>query len=372
MLTIVLSILLIAILIQLFYWAVWVMRFYLFLKKEQSTEHSGKSPLPVSVIICARNEAANLKKNLPEILAQDYPEFEVIVVDDDSEDDTEAVLTNLQADHPNLKVIKHLKDRSAPSGKKQALAEGISKAKNEILLLTDADCSPASKDWIHLMQENLRDRVKIGLGYGPHRKLPGFLNKLIRYETVYTAVQYFSASVWGYPYMGVGRNLAYRKELYEEVGGFATHEQIISGDDDLFINSVSQFDNIAIIVSEKSFAYSDPKVTWRQFYRQKLRHSTTGKYYKWRDKMILGAVMASHFAIYLSFIFLLVLDFRFDILIGLVSLRFLIMIIVYGVILRAFKEKDLLIWIPFLDFSLILLQISLAPALISSNTTKWK
>ena len=199
--------------IQLFIWLYYFRQLAVFVKKEIPVNPNEKGQPPVSIIICARNEEDNLKKNLPRILNQNYRSFEVIVVDDKSTDQTRNILDKINTSFRNLRVL-HLAHKPAGSGKKPALAEGIKAAKHEILLFTDADCCPATDEWLNEMQRDIRGPIEIGLGYGPYKKRPGFLNTFIRYETFFTLLQYGSFALAGHPYMGVGRNLIYKKELF--------------------------------------------------------------------------------------------------------------------------------------------------------------
>jgi hypothetical protein len=137
------------------------------------------------------------------------------------------------------------------------LSIGIKSSKYEVMLLTDADCTPASDLWIQKMQDAYRDGVEIVLGYGAYKKQKGFLNKLVRFETFHTALQYLSYALAGMPYMGVGRNLSYRKELFYRVKGFSSINHIPGGDDDMFINKVSTKKNTAIVVDKDAFTLSE-------------------------------------------------------------------------------------------------------------------
>ena len=184
---------------------------------------------PVSVVICARNEAENLKQNLPLFLQQEYPDFEVLVVDDGSDDNSLEVLAELAKTHPNLQIKPYEKPTGA-TGKKWALQYGIQMARHDLLLLSDADCMPNTSNWIQGMANVLKGEKAIGLGYSPMQKKKGILNAFIRFETVYTAIQYFSFSLIGRPYMGVGRNLIYHKDLFNRVGRFDEHLELASGD----------------------------------------------------------------------------------------------------------------------------------------------
>ena len=221
------------------------------------------SKKPVSVIICAKNEEENLKKFLPGILAQDYPEYEVIVVNDCSTDGTALLLAEFKEKYPHLYYTTIEPDRKFMHGKKLAISIGIKAAKSEWLLFTDADCQPVSKSWISRMQENFSDKRQIVLGYGGYFKRKTLLNLIIRYDTAFIAATYFSYALAGIPYMGVGRNLAYRKSLFFEKKGFGSHKKLLSGDDDLFVNKHGRKKNIRIEISRDSHTLSEPEKHWK-------------------------------------------------------------------------------------------------------------
>ncbi len=267
---------------------------------KENTEHQ-----PVSVIISAHNEDYNLQKNLPAILDQDYPDFEVVVVNHASNDNTSDVLRELKFKHSNLKVVTIEQDLNFFKGKKFPLSIGIKSAKHEILLLTDADCKPVSDHWIKLMASNYTSKTEVVLGYGPYNSLGGFLNMLIRYDTFIIALQYFSFALMGHPYMGVGRNLSYRKSTFYNNKGFTSHLNISSGDDDLFIRQVANKNNTRIELSENSFMYSEPKHTFRDWFHQKQRHLSTGKLYSPHFKLLLGGFSISQLLFYITLIILL-------------------------------------------------------------------
>lgn len=259
----------------------------------------------VSLIICARNEAKNLSRNLPAFLEQDYPEFEVIVVNDCSEDETTEVLDNLEKEYSNLKICTIKKDRKFSHGKKLALTIGIKSAKHNILLLTDADCSVENKQWIKYMARNYQDKKEIVLGIGLYKKRRGLLNLLIRYETAFIAMQYISMARIGRPYMGVGRNLSYKKQLFFDNRGFASHLKLESGDDDLFISEVCTRTNTTVENHPESFSWSEPETKFRNWLKQKKRHLTTGKFYQQSVKRILGLEYLTRILLVISFLLLL-------------------------------------------------------------------
>jgi cellulose synthase/poly-beta-1,6-N-acetylglucosamine synthase-like glycosyltransferase len=294
----------ISFIIQLIFYALYYRRAILGKNSSEPSDHSAGEP--VSIIICARNEAENLKKNLPLILEQDYPHFEVIVVDDHSEDETEDVLAYFAAKYTRLRIAKVKNEPKFIQGKKLALMIGIKAAKNDWLLLTDADCQPAGKNWLAMMQKNFRKSTSIVLGYGAYRSKPGFLNMVIRYETAFTAMQYFGMAKAGKPYMGVGRNLAYRKSLFFSNNGFGCHTGLQSGDDDLFVNSTANGSNTAVEMNPDSFTYSDPKETFNGWYRQKQRHLTTASRYNQDSKARLIAENVSRMILLISSLALII------------------------------------------------------------------
>lgn len=249
---------------------------------------------PCSVIVCARNEADNLRTFLPGILAQQYPDFEVIVVNDASSDGTEEVLSAMAQQYPGALRIVHLFEKKGP-GKKHALSEGIAAAKHDILVLTDADCQPASPHWLAEMTRPFeRPETEIVLGYGPFFPKNTLLNRWACYETAFTALQYLSMTLAGMPYMGVGRNLAWRKPLFRQAGGFSGHAQLASGDDDLFVNAIARPGNTAICLRPEAFVYSAARQTLRAWLLQKRRHLSAGKLYRLEHQFVLGAAALTH------------------------------------------------------------------------------
>ena len=356
--------------IQLGYWIFVFGRLAIYKVDEESPAKEPEEP--VSVIICAKNEATNLEKNLDHILTQRYRYFEVIVVNDNSTDRTADVLAKYQDKYPILRTVNLKEKPVGLIGKKYALKHGIEAAKYDLLLMTDADCQPVSKNWIQLMQAKIRKPKRIGLAFSPYIKTNGFLNLFIRFETVYTALQYFSFNLIGLPYMGVGRNLIYRKSLYKDGSGFETHMHIASGDDDLFVNSVADRGNVAMILEKDSFTKSEAKKNLKNFIRQKTRHLSTGTSYKSVHKVLLAMLALSHLIHYVLCIFLILIHFSTVFVFGWVAVRMGVIILVYASVLRKFQESPLLKWIPILDFLFICYYIFFAPTLFISKTNKWK
>ena len=289
-----------AFVIEIFYY----FYFYFTIIKFRHPEPSKKNP-PVSVIICARNEEKNLSEFLPAVLEQDYPEYEVVVVNDCSEDDSYNVLGEFLKKYSHLKVSNISKDPKFTHNKKFAQLIGIKAAKNEILIFTDADCNPESDRWLTLMVSRFEEKIDFVLGYGGYKREKGLLNRYIRYDTMFIAMQYLGIALRGIPYMGVGRNLAYKRTLFFQKKGFGAYSHLASGDDDLFVNANATKENTAVEFRKNSQTRSVPSSGFKEFFRQKSRHLTTARYYKLRDKMILLTEPAARVIFYSVFILLL-------------------------------------------------------------------
>jgi glycosyltransferase involved in cell wall biosynthesis len=327
---------------------------------------------PVSVIVCARDEAANLASNLPGLLVQTYPTtHEVIVVNDNSVDESKYVIAELQRTFKNLQHVELTHEAKGIPGKKYPLSIGIKEAKHEVVLLTDSDCVPASEFWIQKMQDAYQNGVEVVLGYGAYRKKPGLLNKIIRFETFQSALQFLSFALAGLPYMGVGRNLSYKKGLFFRVKGFSFLNHIPSGDDDLFINKVANRKNTAIVVDPDAITLSDPKQTFGDWYSQKTRHYTTAKYYKPLHKFLLGLFTISQFFFYPAFIAAIIF-FDWRIVLGVFAFRLLSLLIIYSKSFKKLNETDLISWLLFFDIWQFFYYLIFVPALWKKPKRTWQ
>ena len=352
---------------QLFYYQkyFWRLAYYKPREKEKNQQH------PVSVIICARDEAPKLAINLPGALVQKYPStHEVIVVNHNSQDDTRYLLDELKKTFKELHIVNLEHEALGIPGKKYPLSIGIKEAKYEIVLLTDADCVPASEFWIEKMQDGFSDGIKIVLGYGAYKKKSGLLNKLIRFETFHTALQYLSYALVGDPYMGVGRNLAYKKELFFNNKGFSSINHIAGGDDDLFINMVADSTNTNIVIDPESFTLSEAKKTMQEWMRQKSRHYSAGRFYKKKTKFLLGLYSATHFLFY-PFLFLSIFLFSWQISLSIFLIRFIVQAIVFSKVMKKLDEKDLFPWWWLLDIWMFFYYIIFMPALWRRPRKTW-
>ena len=326
----------------------------------------------VSVVICAKNEYYNLKRNLPLILEQDHPSVEVVVVNDNSQDDSLELMEDMAREHSNLKIVNLSQDLNFFQGKKFPLSLGIKSASNDILLLTDADCRPSSKDWIKNMSGKFKGEKEIVLGYGGYERKRNLINYIIRYETLWVAIQYLSFSLAGHTYMGVGRNLAYSKSLFYRNKGFSSHYTVASGDDDLFINSVATRKNVAIEIAHGSHTVSVPKTSFSSWIIQKRRHLTTWKYYRGRFKRILGLWSVSQVIFLALFVILLSLGYNVIYITGLFILRFFSHLMITKKSMNKLNEKELLLISPLAELFLVIFYPVLGLVNMFSKADKWK
>ena len=354
--------------VQLFYYLFFFSRLAFYRPKTKTVSQTH----PVSVIICARDEAANLAKNLPGALVQKYrTTHEVIVINDNSFDESKYILDEYQRSFKQLKIVELKQEARFIPGKKFPLSVGIKEAKHEVLLMTDADCVPASEHWIEKMQEGYHDNTEIVLGYGAFHKKKTFLNRLIRWETFHTALQYLSYAVAGLPYMGVGRNLSYKKSVFFRHKGFSSHNHVASGDDDLFINLAANKNNTEIVVDKEAFTLSEPARTWKEWRKQKSRHYTTSRYYKGIHKFLLGLYSFSHGVFYPLFIASLIF-YSWKLALIVFAARLLVQFFIFYKTMEKLDEKDLLPWFPLLDIWMFFYYIIFSVAMAKKPRKTWK
>jgi len=329
--------------------------------------------IDISVIICSKNEAENLMHFLPSIISQDYPNFEIVLINDASHDDTLEVMEAFSAKHSNIKIVDVKNTEAFWGNKKYALTLGIKASKYDYLLFTDADCKPVSKYWIKEMSSHFDNEKSIVLGYGAYSKIKkSLLNKLIRFETLSTAIHYFSFANQGLPYMGVGRNLAYTKDEFFKANGFISHIKVRSGDDDLFINQIASKTNTAICFSNESFTESVPETIFKDWFNQKRRHISTAKYYKSKHKSLLALIYITNLLFWLFAFILLISLHYWPIVLAFFLIKIIFQYAIIGASAKKLNEKDLLFLIPFLEIFLIGFQLAIFINNLFSKPNHWK
>ncbi|ANI89954.1 glycosyl transferase family 2 [Arachidicoccus ginsenosidimutans] len=335
-------------------------------------QKSSSQEYPVSVIVCGKDEAENIATHLPAALVQNYTTtHEIVFVDDNSTDETKYLLEGLGRQFKGLRTLLLTQDAMGIPGKKFPLSMGIRAAKYETLLLTDADCFPASENWIKLMQDGYDEGISIVLGYGAYAKKKGVLNKLIRFETFHTALQYLSFALVKMPYMGVGRNLSYKREMFLKNKGFASINHIPGGDDDLFIIKIANETNTAIVIDKDAHTISEPKATWREWQKQKRRHYSTSKYYPAKFKWWLGLYSFSHFLVY-PLLAVSIIFFNWWLPLSVYFLRLIVLAVIWKKTMNKLNESDL--WSRFLlfDIWMFLYYFIMSPNIFRRAERKWK
>ena len=332
-----------------------------------------KEQKSISVIITARNEEYNLERFLPHVLEQNYPDFEVIVVNDASEDNSAIVLDKLQKKYKNLYVTNIPYDSHFSHGKKLAINVGVKAAKKEWIVFTDADCVPNSGIWLNELSKGFDKDAEIVLGYGAYIRKKGFLNKIIRYDTASIALQYLSYAQLGFPYMGVGRNMAVKKSAMARLKNYRQQVDILSGSDDLLVNELATKKNTRLVISPESFTYSVPETRTRLWWRQKKRHQTSFKYYKFAHRFLLALEPSSKLLFYIGLVALLLFQLPVFYVLIPFAVRFFVQLVVWIKTSLTLKEKDLLIiWFLFDTFVYLLLGLNSFFSIIKPKKIVWR
>lgn len=253
---------------------------------------------PLSVIICARNDSENLRRNLPFIMEQDYPQFEVIVINDGSTDETEEILSIFEEKYPNLYHSFTPDNTRYISRKKLALTLGIKASKYEWQVFTEANCKPASNQWLRLMARNFTPRTQIVLGYSGYERGKGWLHKRISFDSLFSSLRYLGFALAGKPYMGIGRNLAYRKEIFFNVKGFSNYLNMQRGEDDLFINQIANAGNTRVETDIDATVRMNPVEYYKDWKEEKVSYMATGRFFRGAQRYLLGFETTSRLLFY--------------------------------------------------------------------------
>jgi cellulose synthase/poly-beta-1,6-N-acetylglucosamine synthase-like glycosyltransferase len=326
---------------------------------------------PVSLVIAARNELANLQRNLPLWLNQQHPDFEIIIADDGSTDGTSEWIVSQMEFHPKLKLVLLDPEYVKMHGKKIALTLAFKKAVHNRFVLTDADCTPATEQWLSIMASELHGSKEIVIGYSPYQKTSGLLNQLIRYETLQTGMQCFGFAKKGKPYMAVGRNLAYTRSIYDHVKGFSSHSHVPAGDDDLFIQSAAHANNTALCLVPEAYTVSIPKSNWKAWWRQKQRHLWTGKFYSSSSKNMLAVLPVVQYLLILVMIAWIVLGSAWWYACMALFIKFVPEWIIKAKKCTVFQTKDLRFAIPYLSVVYLFFYAILGISAFFARRPKW-
>ena len=351
--------------IQVFYWIGFLRLIF------HKGSNKGKKNKPISIIVCAWNELENLKELVPQLLSQEHPSFEVIIVDDRSVDGSYEYLIDLRDKHENLKLVRVDQVPDHMNAKKYAVTLGVKAAANDLVLLTDADCRPQSNQWAMEISRSFDKESVFVLGYSPYTFNWSLLNIIIQFETLLTGIHYMSAALWGSPYMAVGRNLAYRKSFFLENKGFSGFQGVLGGDDDLFVNRHASGKNTRVCVLPEAIVETFPKKSWKSYLIQKKRHLSVGKHYKFGDKLRLGFFTTSQVSFWICLVILAFLTLNPYVIAGGFGCRLVLQSVVMGVGAKKLNTKCPIILLPFIDllFAVYLPAVGI-PALFAKKI-KW-
>ena len=353
-------------------------------KKSEISNLKSQISEGVSVILAAHNESYNLSQYLQALLSQDYPLYEVIVVDDGSEDSTREVVERYMTSDPRLKMSFVPYGARVRSTKKLAITLAAKAAKYDYLLLTDADCVPESSHWISEMMSgfqlstiNSQLSTDIVLGFGAYFMHKSHLNRLVQFDTLFNGLHYLGAALCGHPYMGVGRNLAYKKSLFFESGGFSHLMTTRAGDDDLFVNHVATRTNTSVVISRESLTWSPSKRTFKEWWQQKRRHLSVSPQYRTSTKCRLAFEPLTRGLFYVALIGALVYYFLYTsyivplyIALGLFLLRWIVQTVILNTSARRLGLKSFNMF-SILWFDIVLPLINLWMLIIPKKQTKW-
>jgi glycosyltransferase involved in cell wall biosynthesis len=360
--------LILALTIQVSFYGMAMIRFARFKPYDNPLEISDQ---PLSVIICARNELDNLKNLLPKLLKQAYAHYEIVVVNDRSDDGTYDYLQEEKLKTDLLKIVHvdFAPDHIHP--KKYAITLGVRAATYDLVLLTDADCDPASIHWIKSIASQFGRETNFVLGFSYYLKHKGFLNRFIRYETIQTGLLYLSAAIGGNPYMGVGRNLAYRKSFFLSVKGFNKDRKVVGGDDDLLVNRHANKKNARVIIGEHSLVNSIPKREWNEYFIQKKRHLSAGKRYKLKDKFILSLFYLSKIVFWLLAALMLIVWVYGSYILGCIAFMLVILLSAIYIVCKKTGAKFELWWVSFMELAFVFYLLIIGSSALISKRIKW-
>lgn len=330
----------------------------------------GRLPLPVSVIICAKNELENLKRNLAVVLEQKHPVFEVILMDDHSSDGTFQFVKELQKKYKHLKYFKASDSIKNKEGKKAALAEAISKTSFEKILLTDADCRPSSLSWIEIISAHFTSKNEIVLGIGQYTPVGNWHDNLIQYETIITAFTYLGFALKNKAYMGVGRNLAYSKAIFKPE--YFAKDNLASGDDDLLIQKATKPNNTTICVETKAQTFSESPSSYKKWISQKQRHFSTAFSYKPYIKISLVLLKLSFYTPNFIVLLFLALNYHTALVISIAAIRWLFWLIIFSRLKEKLGFTHRIYLLPWYEFYFCLFDIWITTINLKKKKIAWK
>jgi glycosyltransferase involved in cell wall biosynthesis len=352
--------------IQIIYY-IFFSRFLLKEKKEKINSIEN----PISVLIFVKNQADNLQKFLPSILEQEYSNFEIVLINNASTDNTDQILDDLKTKHANIKVVNVENNEAFWANKKYALTLGIKAAKYEHLLFTNANCKPVSKYWITEMNNKFTTERTIVLGYSKFKREKSFLNIFIRFENLLNAIQCFTYTKHGTSYSAFANNMAYKRSDFFKANGYINHMKIKNGEADLFIKDVSNSKNTTFCISENSFIESNGSKSFKEWFLQKRELKFIKTKYAFRHRFLLNLFNTTKL-FFITLAVILFCYYPYKIVLSIVLTYYLVQYIIIAVSAKKLKEPQIIFFLPFLEIGLLLIQISIFSANFISKPNNWK
>lgn len=311
---------------------------------------------PVSVVLTARNDASWLKENLVYLLEQDYPNFEVVVVDYLSHDDTQFVLKLLQDYYPHLKVVPFKEDVNLFQGKKYPLSIGIKSAKNDILMLADPDCIPKNMQWLRGMVEGYSNKnTQIVLGFCGLKRTKTLLGLMQQYDNLAYSAHYLGNALLGHPYTGSGRNLSYRRKFFFKQGAFIRHYSVAGGSDDLFVYQNANRKNTSVCIDSDACLSTEPRKTFAQWHRLRLERVSTRNWHSLGSRLVEDLMPLANVAFYaLAALLVLRGTLPWVVVAGAVAIKWIWQIVSFAQLCKRFEGGLAYLAAPFLEIYFII------------------
>lgn len=322
-------------------------------KKKQKEEPSETLPA-VSVVIATKNEEFFLKENLGLFLEQDYPEFEVIVVNDASTDDTQYVLKAFSKLYPRLNVVNIVENVNKFKGRKFPISLGVKAAKHDRIILAGADCVPSGFDWLKSIVGGFSGGKELVLGYVALSNAKSLAGKIMQYDNVTTTMNYMGLGLSGLAYRGNGKNLAFSKNLFFSVGGFTKHYNYTLGEDDIFVSQVATRRNTTVVLSKESVLSCSAKKKYRTWKDEKKRRLSIHKFRGIFPRTLLSTVPLTTFLIYIGVIISALCAFPYQYLIAALAIKFIIQTVAYLKACRHLNVKAIFLFAPLFELYFLL------------------
>lgn len=348
----------------------YLVTFFSFLSQSKNGRKT-KINTPVSVIIFGKDQGENLLKLLPSILEQEHSVFEIVLINNSSSDETNDIIQSFSEKHTAIKVVEVENNEAFWASKKYALTLGIKASSYDHLLFTNASCNPVSKNWISEMSKNFTSKKEIILGYKKYQKENSLMNIFVRFENLISAIKCFGFAKKGFPYMAFEGNLAYKKATFFKVKGFINHMKINAGLENLFIKDAANKENTTFCLSENSFTETSAPKLFSKWFSDKKEAAFIKKKYKYKHRLLLDVFAFTKIIFYVLAITLF-FTYPYKIILSIVLFYFILNYILIGFSAKKLKEPQIIFFLPFLEIGLMLFQISIFIANLTSKPTHWK